>query len=233
MKSNINNFEDIMDLLDGFAEGVSWDNFYEHRDRPALFILQNESPDENLVEFLAQGIPIQSAIEFGCGEGRNAIYMAQLGVSVTAIDLSSTAIENAKTIAESKNINITFLCQDALKEGINGVYDFAYDSGMFHHLTPHRRLTYIEQIKSILKPGGYFGLVCFDWGENCADEVDDLEFYNQRRRVGVAFTKERLIEFFTPHFEIVEIRKYRNGVPDTIQGLDFMWTCLFRYIPTL
>jgi hypothetical protein len=35
-------------------------------------------------------------------------------------------------------------------------------------------------------------------------------------------------QVFTPHFEIVEIRKYRNEVPDTIQGLDFMWTCLLR-----
>lgn len=87
---------------------------------------------------------------------------------------------------------------------------------------PHRRLTYIELLKSVLKPGGYFGLVCFAWGENCADEVDDWEFYQQRKRVGVAFSKERLTQLFEPHFEIIEIRKYRNGVPDTIQGLDFM-----------
>jgi SAM-dependent methyltransferase len=228
MKPFINNFNDIMDLLDSQFEGVSWNDFYELRNHPANFIIQNELPDENLVEFFSKGVPITSAIEFGCGEGRNAIYMAKQGTSVTAIDISTTAIENAKSIAKHKGVNVDFRCQNVLKVGISGIYDFAYDSGMLHHLPPHRRITYIELLKHILKPGGFFGLVCFAWGDNCADEVDDWEFYQQRKRVGVAFSKERLIELFAPHFEIIEIRKYRNGVPNTIQGLEFMWTCLFK-----
>lgn len=228
MKNFINNSNDIMDLLDNLVEGVSWNDFYKLRDRPAIFITQNELPDENLVEFLGKNIPISSSVEFGCGEGRNAIYMAKRGISVTAFDISSTAIENAKNIAKQKGVNVNFRCQDFLEGGINGIYDFAYDSGMFHHLSPHRRLTYIELLKKIIKPGGYFGLVCFAWGENCADEIDDWEFYQQNSCFGVAFTRGRLIELFTPHFEVIEIRKYRNGVPDTIQGLEFMWTCLFR-----
>ena len=65
-------------------------------------------------------------------------------------------IEKAK-----KGITVDFRCQDVLKGDIKGTYDFEYDSGMFHHIPPHRRITYIELIKSILKPCGYFGLVCF------------------------------------------------------------------------
>lgn len=228
MKPFINNYDDIMELLDSQAESVSWNEFYELRKQPANFIIQNDVPDENLVDFLGKGLPITSSIELGCGEGRNAIFMSKHGVSVTAIDISTSAIENANRIAAQKGVSVDFRCQNILKGGITGLYDFAYDSGMLHHLPPHRRLTYIELIKSVLKPGGYFGLVCFAWGENCADEVNDWEFYQQRERVGVAFTKERIIELFSPHFEVIEIRKYRNGVPDTIQGLDFMWTCLFR-----
>lgn len=228
MKPFINNYEDIMELLDSQAENVSWDEFYDLRKHPANFIIQNDVPDENLAEFFEKGIPVNNAIEFGCGEGRNAIFMAKQGVSVTAIDISTIAIENANKIANQNGISVDFRCQNVLKGGIDGKYDFAYDSGMLHHLSPHRRITYIELLKSILKPGGYFGLVCFAWGENCADEVDDWEFYQQRNRVGVAISKERLIELFAPYFEIIEIRKYRNGVPDTIQGLDFMWTCLFK-----
>jgi len=40
-------------------------------------------PDENIVELLAKPISIKTAIELGCGEGRNAIYMAKQGISVT------------------------------------------------------------------------------------------------------------------------------------------------------
>lgn len=228
MKPFINNYDDIMELLDSKVESVSWDEFYALRKHPANFITQNELADENLVDFFEKGIPITSSIEFGCGEGRNAIFMAKKGVSVTAIDSSTFAIENASKIAVKNDVNVDFRCQNIFSSNINIKFDFAYDSGMLHHLPPHRRITYIELLKSVLKPGGYFGLVCFAWGENCADEVDDWEFYQQRERVGVAFTKERLIELFAPHFEVIYIRKYRNGIPNTIQGLDFMWTCLFR-----
>ncbi len=230
MGNYINNFDDVMDFLDNLTEGIHWDTFYELRDRPANFILQNELPDENLVELFNNGLSISSAIEFGCGEGRNAIFMAKQGVSVTGIDISNKAIQNAQTIASRKGVRVDFRCQDAIKEPITGCYDLAYDSGMLHHIAPHRRITYIKLLKSILKNDGYFALNCFAWGDECADEIDDWEFYQQRRRFGVAFTKERLISLFSPHFEVINIRKCRSGIPGTIQGLDFMWTCLFKNI---
>lgn len=227
MKPFINNYEDMMELLDDQVASVPWDQFYEAR-HPAPFIVQNELPDENLVEFLQKDVTITSAVELGCGEGRNAIYMAKQGISVTALDSSMAAIETARSIAERNDVHVDFRCQDVIKDGISGEFDFVYDSGMLHHLPPHRRITYIELLQSVLKPGGYFGLTCFAWGEHCADEVDDWEFYKQPFRAGVAFTQERLIELFGAHLDMIEIRKYRNGIPGTIQGLQFMWGCLFR-----
>jgi len=228
MKPFINNYQDLMAMLDEQVANVEWDEFYGERKFRAPFIIQNTMPDENLVDFLAQGISIKTAIELGCGEGRNAIYMAKQGVTVTAVDSSSTAIENAEKIATEAGANVDFRCQNIISDEIVGKFDFVYDSGLLHHLPPHRRLTYIELLQSILKPGGYFSLTCFAWGENCADEIDDWEFYNQKFSAGVAFTKERLVELFSPYFEVVEIRKYRNDVPNTIQGLHFMWVCLFK-----
>ncbi len=228
MKPFMNNVDDIMDFLDEKVASVIWNEFYGERKFQAPFITQNKLPDENLVELMSLGYNIKSAVEFGCGEGRNAIYLAKQGISVTAIDISDTAIENAKNIAKQQNVIIDFKCDDIIKNGINGKYDFIYDSGMLHHLPPHRRITYIELLKKTLQPNGYFGLTCFAWGESCADEVNDWDFYNQGFCAGVAFTKERLIELFEPYFDVTEIRKYKNGVPDTIQGLQFMWTCLFK-----
>ena len=228
MKQHINSYDDLMVFLDSKVASVAWDEFYGERKFKAPFIQQNTMPDENLVDFLNNNSYIKTAIELGCGEGRNAIFMAKKGIVVTALDISPVAIENARKIALEQGINIDFKCQDIIKSKINGKYDFVYDSGLFHHLPPHRRITYIEILQSILKPGGYFGLTCFAWGESCADEVNDWEFYEQSFSAGVAFTKERLAELFEPTFNIVEIRKYKNQVPDTIQGLQFMWVCLFK-----
>ena len=224
----MNNYDDIMAFLDDKVASVAWDEFYGERKFQAPFITQNTMPDENLVGFINSGIPIQSAIELGCGEGRNAIYMAKQGITVTALDNSHTAIENAKHIANGSGVQVDFRCQDIIKDRVNGEYDFVYDSGLLHHLPPHRRITYIELLERILKPGGYFGLTCFAWGENCADEVDDWAFYEREFCAGVAFSEERLRELFGQWFDVVEIRKYKNHVPDTIQGLQFMWVCLFK-----
>ena len=110
MRPVINNYDDIMEFLDNQAENISWNEFYELRNQPANFIVQNSVPDENLVEFFKKGIPITSSIEFGCGEGRNAIFMAKQGVSVTGIDISTTAIENANRIAIQNGVNVDFRC---------------------------------------------------------------------------------------------------------------------------
>ena len=228
MKPYINNYADILELLDERVDSIHWDNFYEERKRLVPFITQNTMPDENLAAFLHSQTGIESAVEFGCGEGRNAIYMAKQGIKVTAYDLSSVAIENAKKIMADVGVHVNFVCKDVIKSNIMDKVDFVYDSGMFHHLSPHRRITYLELVKKILKPDGYFGLTCFSWGTNCADEITDWEYYNHKFNAGVAFTKERLIELFSPHFEIIEIRNYQTGVPDTIQGLEFMWVCLFK-----
>ena len=191
------------------------------------FLKAPDLPDENLVKFL-KGHKIKTALELGCGEGRNALYMSLQGVDVTAADSSKVAVANAIRQAKEKNERIHFLCGNIFAADFgNEPYDFIYDSGLFHHLAPHRRITYLDLLSRKLKSGGYFGLNCFAWGENCADEVDDWEFY-QKRRAGVAFTKERLTELFQEYFDILEIRKYEDNIPGTLQGVPFLWTCLFQ-----
>jgi len=225
----INNVNDLFEMLDAKTRLAEFDWMYSGRPARAPFIVQNELPDENLVEFIrsaAYPTP-QSALELGCGEGRNAVFMAGENIRVTAVDLSRIAIDNAKKLAAKRGVSVDFIA-DNIFNAPPGTYQFVYDSGCLHHLAPHRRLSYLDLLDRSLTPGGYFGLSCFAWGENCADEVDDREFYNSEFRAGVAFTEERLRSLFGEKFEAVYIRKYKNGVSGTIQGLEFMWVCLFR-----
>jgi hypothetical protein len=84
---------------------------------------------------------------------------------------------------------------------------------------------------SSLVPGGYFGLTCFaseDANLHGAEELTDWEFYQRKSFGGVSFSPQRLKEFFAPQLRLVSIRKMRDGVPDTIQGLTFLWAALFQ-----
>ena len=226
MKQSINTVDDLYRMLDKYVDGVVWDEFYTERKYKAPFVVQNKLPDEFLVEIL-DNCNFKNALDLGCGEGRNAVYMAKRVETVIAVDLSDKAVETAKKFAAENNVNIDFKCANIFNIQFDKKFDFIYDSGTFHHLAPHRRLSYLGLLNEYLKNGGYFGLCCFAEGENCADEVDDYEFY-KRRRTGVAFSQERLCEFFGNMFDVIEIRRYKNGIDGTVQGLEFMRVCLFR-----
>ena len=107
---------------------------------------------------------------------RNAVYLARHGVDVLAIDQSEAAIRQAKGYADNLE-NVKFIAGDCLELDYGcRQYDVAIDSGLFHHLSPHRRLQYRDILKSVVKEKGYLVLLYFSAGAGGADEVDDLEF---------------------------------------------------------
>lgn len=60
-------------------------------------------PDENLVSYINKNwVSKGKVLELGCGPGRNAIYLANEGFDVTAVDLSIEGIKWAKERALAK-----------------------------------------------------------------------------------------------------------------------------------
>ena len=224
----INTVEDLFDMLDRYTEGVDWDTFYTNRDKPAPFLKYNKLPDKCVVDFMKRHA-IKNACEFGCGEGRNAIYLAKNDIYTEAYDLSEIAIENArKNARESKVEKVVFKAENIFElDLMNKRFDLVVDSGIFHHLTPHRRLLYRDIVSNILAENGYFILLCFAAGEDGADEVDDYDFY-RRKQTGVAFTEERLKEFWGEKFDIVDLHKGENIVDNQMWESEYLYVCVFK-----
>lgn len=59
-----------------------------------------------LVEEFASRIPAGTALDVACGAGRNALYLAERGWRVTAIDGSPVAIEVLRRRAAARDVNI-------------------------------------------------------------------------------------------------------------------------------
>lgn len=215
--------EDVLRLLDGMfaAEAARWDGFYADRSRDVPFFV--DKPDESLVSYVERGlVGAGRALDLGCGAGRNAIYLAGLGFEVDGVDLSRDAIAWARERAGGR---VRFFRGDAFALAeLTGPYDLVYDSGCFHHLAPHRRVSYLGLLERILRPGGHLGLACFAAGGMGA-ELDDAEFY-QRGRLegGLAYTAESLRWIFSGFTE-VELRRMREDSP--YFGKDFLWAGLF------
>ena len=81
----------------------SWEDHDEHsweeqyRAHPELW---SGRPNAQLVAE-ASDAPVGAALDIGCGEGADAIWLADRGWRVTAVDFSATALARARTTAAS------------------------------------------------------------------------------------------------------------------------------------
>lgn len=244
MDRNIRTVEDVLTLLDGlfapeadrWTEGGAdwWDGFYADRSKPVPFFVAK--PDENLVSYLDRDlIPPGRALDLGCGPGRNSLHLAAMGFEVDAVDLSPAAITWAKDRVREAGADVRFHCGDAFAPALaaddtalTGPYDLIYDSGCFHHLPPHRRISYLALLDRALAPGGHLALTCFASGE-MGSELPDTAFYRQSRlHGGLAYSPESLRWIFSDLAE-VELRRMHDEPSESPHfGEPFLWTALFR-----
>lgn len=118
-------------------------------------------------------------LEIGCGVGNNLIPIAEMGFDCTGIDLSSTALLEAKKRSQKLDLEIKFLEVNAK--------DMPFESNMFDVILDRSALTCsnpiilkqsLIEIFRVLKPGGLF--LAFDWfGSNHPSLGDGLKITNE------------------------------------------------------
>jgi SAM-dependent methyltransferase len=62
-----------------------------------------------------EGLPPGRALDVGCGEGADAIWLARHGWSVTGVDVSQVAVDRARTAAEAAGVSVEWIRGDALE----------------------------------------------------------------------------------------------------------------------
>jgi SAM-dependent methyltransferase len=232
MKETIYNEEELLKMLDSLLREPAgfWTEFYRERDKEIPFF--KNVPDENLVCYLNSGLLTSGKVlELGCGPGRNAIYLARNGWEVDAVDVSETSLQWAKERAEESDVSIRFIHKNIFDLDIEeGKYDLIYDSGCFHHIAPHRRLSYTKLINRALKQSGHFALTSFIPGGKLGGAVmTDWDVYRTGSlQGGMGYDKTRLERIFSD-FDSVEIRKMRDmDVTRQMFGISELIAALFR-----
>jgi SAM-dependent methyltransferase len=69
------------------------------------------TPNEFLVR-TAHHIPKGNVLSLAEGEGRNAVFLAQQGYSVTAVDASRVGLDKARKLAEGNGVMVDFIHAD-------------------------------------------------------------------------------------------------------------------------
>lgn len=97
------------------------------------------------------------ALDVGCGEGADAIWLAEHGWRVTATDLSSVALERAAAHAHQVSTDvsqrITWLHAD-LTEWVPPAVSFDLVSAQFFHLPKDQRELVHRRLAEAVAPGG-------------------------------------------------------------------------------
>jgi SAM-dependent methyltransferase len=91
-------------------QAAEWDARYRERDRA----MWSGRPNGRLVAEIAGVIP-GAALDVGCGEGADAIWLAQRGWTVTAIDVSEVAIGRAREASQRARASVDWICGDVLQ----------------------------------------------------------------------------------------------------------------------
>lgn len=92
---------------------------------------------------------------FAEGEGRNAVYLAKQGHTVTAYDLSSVGLEHTRLLAEENKVTVQTIEADLTKDEIEkDKYDGAIM--VFGHVAEESQAYFIKNMINAVKPGGLF-----------------------------------------------------------------------------
>src|SRR5262249_45536188 len=95
--------------FDAASQAAEWDARYGEKTS-----MWSGRPNGRLVVEVAALNPGR-ALDVGCGEGADAIWLAQQGWEVTAVDVSDVAIGRARAAAERAGVSVEWIVGDALQ----------------------------------------------------------------------------------------------------------------------
>ena len=191
---------------------LEWDAMYREGTPP----WETGRPAEELASVLDEGIvPTGTALEVGCGTGADAVYLAEQGFEVTAVDASPQAIERARHRARLEAAPVNFLLADVFEFAQTADrFDFVYDAGFYHFIRGADLDRYLDLLWRTTRPGSFYLALVGSVGETASGGPPQVSESHIRLELG------RLFEF-------IHLRHFRFESPAREQGY-LGWSCLMR-----
>jgi tellurite methyltransferase len=157
-------------------------------------------PSKEVVTVALKMQPGLRALDLGCGEGRNALYLASLGFFTSAADISVSGIEKLDSIAAEMGLEIDSSVCDMR------AYEFPYDfdlmvcQGCLHLIKREEWRQVIARMKEHTTSGGYHNIGVF------TDEAPEPE--DQRGMMVGLFKEVELFDYYAD-WEIIDTYTYQ------------------------
>jgi SAM-dependent methyltransferase len=131
-------------------DASAWDERYRSADR-----LWSSSPNIFVADRLGTIFP-KTGIDLAAGDGRNAIWLAEKGWSMTAVDFSEVAVDVGKSISNQ----VEFVVGDVRTWKTDGRFDLVLIS--YLHLPAGEMESVVSAAGSWLMPGGELFMIGHD-----------------------------------------------------------------------
>jgi len=95
-----------------------------------------------------------SVLDVGAGQGHHAIFLAEQGFEVTAVDTDAALMENLAKIAKERNLPITTKVGDVRTLNTEQEWDVVICTFVLHFLQDDEVDAAVPLLKSITKSGG-------------------------------------------------------------------------------
>ena len=132
-----------------------WDERHASRDP-----IESPDADPTLVEEVGSLAP-GTALDLGAGDGRNAVWLAERGWQVTAVDFSSVALDRGRALAARVGVEVDWRLADLLEwTPPAGAFDLV--ALFFIHLPPGERRPVYARAAAAVANGGTLLVVGHD-----------------------------------------------------------------------
>lgn len=120
-------------------------------------------------------LPIGAQVlDLGCGEGRNALFLAECGFDVTAVDISETGIRKLRALAERRGMAIRSEVGDMRDYSFSHPFDLIVSHGCLHLVERESWQDLIHEFKMQTNAGGYNVILVFTDAISPPDDLKDF-----------------------------------------------------------
>ena len=121
------------------------------------------TPNEMCYEIMKLRPPVKPyrVLDIGCGEGKDAVFLAKNGYLVTAFDIADTGLEKARELARINHVEIDFFKANVNEYVPAMEFDIIYSSGVLHYISLDKRKALFEILKEHTRSNGIHALNVF------------------------------------------------------------------------
>ncbi|MGP4069424.1 class I SAM-dependent methyltransferase [Halobacillus sp. B29] len=168
---------------------VAYDDYYQE-----LNYFGNPYP--GLIDFFTNYKPKGIVLDLGCGQGRDSLFIGELGYKVMGIDHSTVGINQLNEEAKKRNINVEGIVDNVYDFPISKDIDIVLLDSMLHFYKNdlHKETEFVNKVLIQLKEGGVF--------VNCILKGDEREKTLKKIINESPYEWETLTDTYTEYREV-------------------------------